>query len=640
MRFALLFVIFFGGIASVQAQIDRFPGRDRTGNLGGGTIRPGVAANDTSSVRRSGKESKRRKLKTYSLSLYKFYSEEGDTVSVDTLLRPENHYQANFLQKDLFGFLPFQNIGQPLNVLGVDWNNTVSGDLVPKGKPGVLRGKDLTYYHVPTPYSRLFFLSGNNQGQMLDSRFGTNITKDWNLGFGYRGLSSLGYYRHSVSDHQRWFFNTEWAALHKRLRFRFFLVKNHFENDENGGLTDENLFLNSGSEFLDRGRIPVKSEEDRSIWHSRETGFSAEGFPVKKDSAWSAGYAFRYLKAYFAYKGSRAGDFGETWPAYSKPFDSVGYRDYRHDFFVKFKRRQSFWKGGFVWRRFFQTFDTVVGGVGRQHFRMENTVYFQGEQRFSRFGVKAGGGYEMRRKQQDFYAEVFYRKDLWKIWFKSSWQAKRLKPVYETWQSRFKKFTWDQYGGLTKYAVAEGGFAYGKSRMKFQYQSVRNAVYFGADSLPHAWTPPANLLAAEAKTDWQKGRFGFYARLRYQQLLNTTPFDVPQWTVRGMIYYTDFWFKKHMWMMAGVSVDWFSSFYMPGYNPLLNEFFVQRKQAYGNFYIADLFFDFKVKKFRAYLKWAHFNALWERYNPSYFSAPGYPYADAFIRLGVSWEFVN
>ncbi len=641
MRLRVFFILMPVLFSTLSAQIDRFPGKGQGGDMGGRIIRPGSFSNDTSTVRQGGEnERHKRKLKTYPLSQYRFYLPEGDTTVIDTLMGPRNHYTANFMQRDLFGFMPFQNIGQPLNVLGIEWERSVFGDLVPLGKAGVLRGKNLLYYHVPTPYSKLFFLTGNNQGQMLDSRFGTNITEDWNLGVGYRGLSSLGYYRHSVSDQERWFFNTERRVLKNRIQIRFYMVKNHFENDENGGLTDENIFTNPGSQFLDRGRIPVKSEQDLSIWHSRETGFEVRTYLRKHDSVFQAGYAFDYWKAYYAYKGEQAGDFGEKWTPYSKDFDSIGYRDYRHDFYVRYEKGLLQVRSGVVWRRFFQTFDSIAGDVGRQHFRLENTIYLEGKQKAGDVQWNVNASYELQWKQGRLTGAVAYGRDIRKIWFSVSRMAVRPRPVFELWQSRFKKFTWNHNFGLTQLTSVEWGASYAKSHVKLAYNQAKNSVYFGVDSLPHSWVPITGLFSAEAKTDIHKGRFGVYVRVRYQLLTGNSPFDAPRWTARGMLYYTDFWFKKHMWMIAGISADWFSPFHLAGYNPLLNEFFVQNNRIYGNFYLADIFFDFKVKKFRAYLKWSHFNAMWERYRPAYFSAPGYPYADAFIRLGISWEFVN
>ena len=93
-------------------------------------------------------------------------------------------------------------------------------------------------------------------------------------------------------------------------------------------------------------------------------------------------------------------------------------------------------------------------------------------------------------------------------------------------------------------------------------------------------------------------------------------------------------------MQAGVLIRYFSAFYMPAYNPLTNMFFQQRRRLYGDFYLADIFFDFKVKRFRAFTSLEHFNALWERFSPRYYSAPYYPYADYFLRIGITWEFVN
>ena len=65
---------------------------------------------------------------------------------------------------------------------------------------------------------------------------------------------------------------------------------------------------------------------------------------------------------------------------------------------------------------------------------------------------------------------------------------------------------------------------------------------------------------------------------------------------------------------------------------------VQDKKKIGDFPLMDFFLNAKIKTFRVFLKYEHFNSSFSGYN--YFSAPSYPYRDAVIRFGVIWDFFS
>ncbi len=622
-------------------QIDGFPRKKGVGNRGnqGGIFRPGANAGPKADSARVQNQRNKDKLRTYPMKLYRYYSIEEDSVPVDTSLTIRNHFKINFLQKDSFGLIPFQNMGQPVNnpLYLFEMSNF---DPVPIAKAGFFSRKDLPFFHVPTPYSRLFFLTGNKKGQMLDSKFGTNIRPDWNIGAGYRGLSSLGYYKHTLSDHENWFVNTDMMLPGNHLFLRFYLIKNHLKNDENGGIADEQFFTNSTT-YSDRSRMPVISEKDFSTWHSRETGIAPEWFFSKSRKGFSLGYAFDYLKAYFKYEGGEEVTGSSPLPHY-QDFDSTGYRDYQHRFFVRYRMDSFRLETAFEYRRYFNNFDsarvigsTVLPAVNLWTFRTVSAkIGYQGKN----WSNRSKAAYEFSFGQYDLSTQWQYGKHLSAQWGLATRLAN---PVFLVHQSRFPKFNWLNSFQRVRQNNVRISYRHRPGRISVSFRQTGNPVYFSADSLPAQYPGKINLVQVEYEKDWHWKKFGLYSRIRWQRITPDNPaVDAPEWIVRGALYYEDRWFTRHMHLQTGFSVDYFSDFYLPGYNPLLNTFFQQRNKRYGNYYIADLFFDFKVKKFRAYLKLGHFNAFWERSKPAYFSAPFNPFADVYTRLGIIWQFVN
>ncbi len=587
----------------------------------------------------------RKKLKVYPLSDYQYYFpyKAKDTLSIDTLISIKHHIKNNFTQKDIFDFMPFQNIGQPLNFLSAkSFYEDYYYTLILNGKAPVFRSADnIEIYHAPTPYSRLYYLSGNKKGQMLDSKIGIRVKPNWYIGVGYMGLSSLGYYQNGITSQENWFINTEYFHPGKIYLFRFFIVKNHLENEEYGGIVDENLFENPGENYLDRGKIPVRIQA-KSIWHSREIKITQEFRPLKNKHL-LASYDFNYTKAYYDFNGTETYIFGNTIP-YSRPTDSTGLRNYRHEITAGFDKDSLSIQTGLAYHRLFVQYDTTVviqsRVIPKSHH--ENYLYWivNFRKKHKNFNEKLRFAYDLKYNQlivtntfnyqinkHEFQSELTYKKGL------ASYK-------YRFWQSRFADYNWYNNFGHTEKFNFTLSYRSPYGKITADTWSFKNPVYFAQDSLPAQFHGNVRIFSLRYEHDFKWKKFGMAPAVKWQKINQNPAMDLPAWNLRVLIYYTDWWFKHNMRMQSGLQVRYFSSFYMSGFNPLYNDFFQQRRRKYGNFYLMDLFFDFKVKKFRAYASFSHFNALWERTHPSYYSAPYYPYADYFLRLGITWEFVN
>jgi hypothetical protein len=112
--------------------------------------------------------------------------------------------------------------------------------------------------------------------------------------------------------------------------------------------------------------------------------------------------------------------------------------------------------------------------------------------------------------------------------------------------------------------------------------------------------------------------------------------NVPEVTTRNTLYYTNFFFKRALFMQAGVTFNYFTQYNMNAYDPLLAEFYVQTDQEIGGFPRFDVFVNAKIQQTRIYIKAEHINSAWTGYD--YYSAPNYPYRDFVIRFGLVWNF--
>src|SRR5690625_7978854 len=90
-----------------------------------------------------------------------------------------------------------------------------------------LEVEDIKYYNVPTPWSELFFKTTFEQGQLLDAFITSNVSPQVNLSIAYKGLNSLGKYRHLMASQGS--FRTTWSYKTKNERYQ---IHSHIRSEE------------------------------------------------------------------------------------------------------------------------------------------------------------------------------------------------------------------------------------------------------------------------------------------------------------------------------------------------------------------------------------------------------------------------
>jgi hypothetical protein len=109
--------------------------------------------------------------------------------------------------------------------------------------------------------------------------------------------------------------------------------------------------------------------------------------------------------------------------------------------------------------------------------------------------------------------------------------------------------------------------------------------------------------------------------------------------------FSSFWFdfymfKKALKVHSGIDVYWNSGFIRYQYNPsILGFYFFPNDDLAGIYPIANLFFNFKVKRATIFLKFEYFNAYFDPI-VFYSTVNHYHYPEFYMRYGVRWWFKN
>jgi hypothetical protein len=80
-------------------------------------------------------------------------------------------------------------------------------------------------------------------------------------------------------------------------------------------------------------------------------------------------------------------------------------------------------------------------------------------------------------------------------------------------------------------------------------------------------------------------------------------FRIPTLFVNGQLSYENALFKGNLLVQIGVDAHWKSAYQALGYDPAIQQFYVQDRTTVDSFVLADIFFDAKLKRGKFFFKY-------------------------------------
>jgi hypothetical protein len=156
---------------------------------------------------------------------------------------------------------------------------------------------------------------------------------------------------------------------------------------------------------------------------------------------------------------------------------------------------------------------------------------------------------------------------------------------------------------------------------------------------PNQYGNTINYVSVKVSKEIKFGKFALDNTLLYQKTSQQDAIlNVPELVTRNTIYYTNYLFKKALFLQTGMTLNYFTNYLANDYNPVIGEFFIQDKKAIGNYPNLDFFVNARIQRTRVFLKAEHFNSALTGNN--FYAAPNNPYRDFTIRFGIIWNFFN
>lgn len=592
---------------------------------------------------------------------YHIISYKNDTTYVDTSLTIHKDYKHNYLRKDNFGLIPFSNLGQTYNTLTYNFENT---KLMPEFGArarhfNYMEIEDINYYYVPTPFTELFARTAFEQGQLLDAFITSNLSPQFNFSIAYKGLRSLGKYQHILTSTGNFRFTSNYKTKNNRYKARGHVTMQDLLNQENGGLQDGSVenFESGDPEFIERSFLEVNFQDAESLLegkrfhleHSYEI-LNPNDSLVK--NTLNVAHTISYSDKQFSYSQDQAQTafFGDSFNS-TNLLDRTDITDLYNQFRLNYSNNiigdlqfnvsNNHYNYGYN-KLVILEGETIINrlkgdvyAVGAKYHK-----YYKGFELTGDIGANVSGDFDGNYIKAD--ASFKITDD---ISVSGSINHSSKAPNFNTllYQSNYIDYNWQNiFNNIETQQIAFHLISDKLVTISADYSSIDNYVYFKKDEITEQVAPfqnnkTINYLRVRLEKEIRVGKFALNNTIEYQNVKDQdTILNVPEFNTRNTLYFSSHVFKKALYLQTGITLNYFTKYYMNAYNPILAEFYVQKDSQFGDFPRLDFFINAKLRTARLYLKFEHFNSPFTGYN--YYSAPLNPYRDSIIRFGVVWNF--
>ena len=608
--------------------------------------------------------------KVATIDLYRIITLDRDSTYIDTSLTIQREYSHNYLHRDTFGLLPFANDGQTYNTL---YYSTTSYNPLPefgfKAKHfNFIEANQIRYASVATPISELYFKSTQQRGQSVDSYITINTAPNLNFSLAYRGLRSVGKYINQLTSAGNFRFTVSYNTQNKKYFLNAHFTQQDILNEENGGITTIEDFESENLDYKNRQRLEVYLTDAKSFLKGKRLFIDHSYMFNRKKGANNLylNHQFNYENKFFEYNqatvssasnGSEVYRFGDSFKTsgindqtrYNKMYNKMGlaYENTtigKFQFFVDDFRSNYYYNQILVFdnRTVPSALSLNINSVGGQYQYRKGK--WNGDFLYTRSITNQSLSNLDAKMQFDLNDEnqfIFQYQNINKL-PNNNYNLHQSSYVAYNWSNDFKneKINSLSVSALTSWLTASAQFSILKDHLYFNDVTLLSQKNVQTQIVaPTQYSGTINYLSFKLSKEFKFGKFAFDNTVLYQKVgQDEAVLNVPELVTRNTIYFTDYFFKKALFLQTGVSFHYFTSYYANDYNPVIAEFFVQKEKQIGNYPVLDFFVNAKIQRTRIYFKVEHLNSSLT--GNSFYSAPNNPYRDMTIRFGLTWNFFD
>lgn len=589
---------------------------------------------------------------------YQYQTQFSEKKVFDTIMTFDKTYIfSQYNNRDNFGRVQFANIGAGFNPLSYEVNAEGNLSLLPTNKSyGILGVNDIRYYDVKTPTATFIYHTAMRNGAALQSTYTQNIGKRFNFAVEYMGLRSQGFYRNSLAANNNTLFSGHYTSKSGNYELFTHYLHQNVNNQENGGIADNNLFQSGNSESnKENAQVNLASSSSqfsyRRYYLSHQfTPFNSEKFPFRiRHTLSNQGNKYYYfqdaLENYWYNTASQiVTGFSPSTKKYSNNFSNtvslvLDNEKIKLDAGVRYQMLK------FGLNEIdlplvdvpAELKENRLGAVGNlqvklfDKFQLNSFLEFSNGTQFGNY-LKTINNIKFE-PIKDYFVNA-------KVNFQSVYPSFN----YLANSSAYRRFNYYLQDAKNQAVTEIGGsvnLKWFKSELFANYFRIDNYTYFDSSATPRQSDNSLNISQIGGDATFSYGKFHLNTRVQFQSALtNKELLPMPSFIGRANIFFQSRAFKNAAEIQAGIKVYYFSKFASREYFPILNEYILPTANSFsiGGQPIADLYFNMKVKKMFFFIEGQQIGTLIS-YNKAY-AFPSYPVYDFRLNIGIVWYLFN
>lgn len=543
------------------------------------------------------------------------------------------------------------------------------------------------FFQTTRPFTELSYFLASGKEQVIKVLQTQNIKPNWNFGIEYRLISAPGIFQSQNTNHNNYRFFSNYQGKRKRYSSYFVILGNKLASSENGGIMDDSLL--SDPNRKNRQTVPTNlgsGPNTQNIFsttittgnlYNNFTAFFRQSYDLgKKDSIIindsTTEYLFypklrfqhtiTYSSSSYEYKDTLSDPGYATQDSifYKQNYDTALHPTNGLNFSVMDK--WNFVSNDFVIRQFPETKNQ--GQYLEAGLRIENFsgFFYSGKKNF--YNIVLHGEYrnKTRNKKWDadlngeLYATGLNAGDFNVYASLTRTLNKKLGDVEVTFQNvnRSPSYIYDGNSSFNfnnnslnkKENITMLTASANNPRFNLMVRniSIANYDYFKNFYQTAQFSGLVNISQITASTKTKLvGHFSLYSDFIVQQTAGKNPVRVPLFYTRQRLAFEGNYYKN-LNLSTGIDIVYNTPYKPYNYSPVMGKFFPQDSVTISNLPQINLFFNFRIKSFTAFITMENLNTATLTggfgFLNNNFAAPLYPTPGFIFRFGIKWGFVN
>ena len=529
------------------------------------------------------------------------------------------------------------------------------------------------FINTKIPHSYLRYITAGSRQvkeERLEGGIAVNFGKKLNVGFDVDYLYARGYYQSQSARHLSWIFFSSYIS--ERHRFHAFINPANYTNAENGGVEND-LYITNPALLTDRSvqtnTIPTLMKD---TWnHINGTQYYLNyrynlGFEKETEKMDSLGskvkqfipvssliYTFNFDDKFRRFHSKDVANLDTLYKTsyyIDKPLrDSTFYWKLQNTLGISLREGFSKWAKfdltAFIMQDILNytipdiTFNaneeqhllsTYIGGEIAK--RKGKILRYDARGDFGVLGYNIGdfsiaGNIETRISTFGDTASLT-----------ASAYIKNIAPAFYENTFRSKYFVWNNDFAKTGRTHISGALniPHTKTNLNIGVENISNYIYFNKESLPEQYSGNIQVLAATLEQNMRLGILNWNNRLVWQKSGDEERIPLPDLSLYSNLF-LQFKVAKVLTLQLGGNVHFFTKYYAPAYEPVIQQFRLQDEVKIGNYPLVNAYVNCHLKYTRFFVEFFNLSSSFIQY-PAYFSSPHYPVNPQIFKCGLSWDF--